>query len=626
MWTSVVAGAVLLLGTEVQGDDLKWVVAGDTMVSAEGGLRVDAAENVWRKSTPDGIRLGGDGTPFTVVKRADGSETIPRDAITVEAWASISSPEQWGGILSAIQDNGEAESGIVLGYDHSVPYFGLASTGADDGDGKITYLRSSTPYKSGRWHHFVGTYDGETMRIYLDGEEVGTSSEQSGPILFTGAEPLVLGGYRDINENQGLDGRLLEASILPRAINAAEVKERFQVHKNLIGQPPRVNTDFAWVVPPFLTWPTTDAISVVGETSSPSAMNIEVRSEDGAFRKVWRHDEPATLHEFRLEGLAPHTKYFYRVRAENEEFMIDGGRRTFRTAAAPGDAFSFVAIGDTQSHPEVVKRVSDLAYETRPNLLVHAGDLVDTGGRKTDWTEHFFPNMRPLIEYVPMMPVLGNHEQDAKLYYDYMSLPQPERWYAFRYGDAEFFMLDGNRSFADQSAQMDWLVKTLAASTATWKIAILHQPPWTSDSDDYGDTTRTSSSRGDLNARNIVKVLEKYGVDICMSGHVHDYERTFPIRDGKVVPWEEGGVIYVTCAGGGGHLENFDSANTFFGHRKARRHHLVYCGIHGGILEFQAIDEDGRLFDVFTLDKRDGKREIDQSAELDSHGDDHHDH
>ncbi len=96
-------------------------------------------------------------------------------------------------------------------------------------------------------------------------------------------------------------------------------------------------------------------------------------------------------------------------------------------------------------------------------------------------------------------------------------------------------------------------------------------------------------------------------MDICFSGHVHDYERTFPLSGESVVPWEEGGVIYVTCAGGGGTLENFDPANTFFGHRKAQRHHLVYVGIHGGILEFQAIDEDGRLFDVMTLDKRSGR-------------------
>ena len=90
-------------------------------------------------------------------------------------------------------------------------------------------------------------------------------------------------------------------------------------------------------------------------------------------------------------------------------------------------AFTFTVIGDTQTNGAVAKRVSDLAFEQRPNFVVHCGDLVDTGGNKTDWTETFFPSMRPLIEHAPLVPVLGNHEQDAKLYYDYMSLPAPER-------------------------------------------------------------------------------------------------------------------------------------------------------------------------------------------------------
>ena len=120
--------------------------------------------------------------------------------------------------------------------------------------------------------------------------------------------------------------------------------------------------------------------------------------------------------------------------ADAGKSSLSGGVKTFRTAADRGDPFTFVAIGDTQSQPAVVKRIADLAFETRPSLLVHAGDLVTTGGDKGHWTNHFFPNMRPLIDRVAIMPVLGNHEQDAKLYYDYMSLPDPERWYSFRQG------------------------------------------------------------------------------------------------------------------------------------------------------------------------------------------------
>ncbi len=562
-----------------------------------------------------GLRLSGGSTPFLVSSRVDRlDERIPTGAVTLEGWIAIDRPTSWGGVIGAIQDNGSAETGMLLGYRNDRACFAVSSEGIDDPDGRLTYLTSGTPLVLGKWHHLVGTYDGNTMTLYVDGEAVAESLAQSGPVRFAGDEPFAIGGYYDRDEDTGLDGRLHSVAMLPRAIDASEVKRRFDRHSDLIALPPEVDTTLAWEVEPFLCWPTTEAMSVVAETTTPATMSVKVRDELGTLARTFTHDQPAALHEFRIEGLESNTKYFYEVVARSADATLGGGVKTFRTAAERGEPFTFVAIGDTQSQPQVVKRIADLAYETRPSLLVHAGDLVTTGGDKSHWVNHFFPNLRPLIDRVAIMPVLGNHEQDAKLYYDYMSLPQPERWYTFSYGDADFFMIDGNRSLQDRSEQLEWLAGALAASDAEWKFAILHQPPWTSDSNDYGDTMNTSSKRGDMNARNITSTLEEHGVDICFSGHVHDYERTFPMIDGDVVPWDEGGVIYVTTAGGGGSLEDFDPANTPFGHRKARRHHFVYCGIHDGILEFQAMDEEGRLFDVLTLDKRDGRRSVARAA------------
>ncbi|NNM25187.1 MAG: hypothetical protein HKO59_04245, partial [Phycisphaerales bacterium] len=53
----------------------------------------------------------------------------------------------------------------------------------------------------------------------------------------------------------------------------------------------------------------------------------------------------------------------------------------------------------------------------------------------------------------------------------------------------------------------------------------------------------------------------------------------------------------------------FDPTNTWFGHKKTRSHHLVYVAVFGDHLEFQAIDQHGRLFDVFELRKTEGRRE-----------------
>ncbi len=62
---------------------------------------------------------------------------LPTQAMSAEAWVSIDMPTTWGGFISAVQDNGEAEKGWVLGYDQDAFTFGLASEGRDDGDGQM---------------------------------------------------------------------------------------------------------------------------------------------------------------------------------------------------------------------------------------------------------------------------------------------------------------------------------------------------------------------------------------------------------------------------------------------------------------------------------------------------------
>ena len=136
-----------------------------------------------RSSVEHGLRLSGRGTPFVVAPRIDAlPDGLPTDAITVEAWVAIDSPRRWGGVVGAIQDNGDAETGFVLGYGEGAPYFGIASVGIDDADGRLTYLTADRSWVPGRWHHLVGTYDGTVQRIYVDGELAGESREQSGPI------------------------------------------------------------------------------------------------------------------------------------------------------------------------------------------------------------------------------------------------------------------------------------------------------------------------------------------------------------------------------------------------------------------------------------------------------------
>lgn len=535
-----------------------------------------------------------------------------RRGFTAEGWVAVETPRRWGGIIGAIEDNGAFEKGWILGYDDSVFTFGISTESTDDGDGQLVYLKASVPFRVGRWHHVAASYDGVTARLFMDGELQAESVDVSGPLVTADSARYVIGAYRDSDEFYPHDGRIADLRLYGTPLDASDIQRAASEGSGRAGAEPWTDAEFEWSILPYLTWPRPDGVSVMAETRLRGNAELMLREASAADWQTYQRtsEVPVSIHEFVVRDLKPDTKYFYWLKASaavtsRDQPDLTSEVRSFRTTPVSKDsAFTFSVLSDTQTSGDVAKRVSDLAFEHRPNFVVHCGDLVDTGSTRTDWTETFFPSMRPLIEHAPLVPVLGNHEQDAALYYDLMSLPDPERWYSLTYGNAEFFMLDGNRSLAEQSEQLKWLKGALSQSEATWRFAVIHQPPYTSDSDDYGNTSEAASTRGDVNVQNILGTLEQHGVDLCFSGHVHDYERTFPIKDGKVVPYADGGIVYVTAAGAGGSLEDFDRTNTWFGHKKMRRHHFVHVAIHGEQLELQAMDEDGRLFDVFTLVQR----------------------
>ncbi|MBQ71519.1 MAG: hypothetical protein CMJ67_01295, partial [Planctomycetaceae bacterium] len=116
-------------------EEWRWVVEGTNLVPADGTELGIESRPVPRKEASHGLSLSGRGTPFVVAPRVDGIEGgFPTEAITLEAWVAIDMSTRWGGVLGAIQDNANAETGVLLGYEADRPAFALASTGIDDAD------------------------------------------------------------------------------------------------------------------------------------------------------------------------------------------------------------------------------------------------------------------------------------------------------------------------------------------------------------------------------------------------------------------------------------------------------------------------------------------------------------
>ena len=230
--------ALFALGAASSGSKAEPVMAwrlnaasldGDSLVATVGPAAALSGGPLELEDSSGGM-LFFDGVDDRAVVAADLSEVrefLPTRELTVSAWVSISTASDYGGVISVLQDNGGMEKGWVLGYGRQHFYLGLASVGADDGDGVMTYLEGESEYELGRLYHIVGTYDGEELCLYVNGELDNSSTLQSGDILYPSLAPVVLAGYRDSNEDFLHHGRLREISIFDQALSRKWIKTRF---------------------------------------------------------------------------------------------------------------------------------------------------------------------------------------------------------------------------------------------------------------------------------------------------------------------------------------------------------------------------------------------------------------
>ena len=501
----------------------------DTLTAQQGPDLALSPQQVM--PTKHGLAFKGAGTTPTAP-----FPDAPTDTFTVTAWCSIHEGTRYGGLIGIHEDNGSFEKGWVVGYDATHFYVTLSTEKTDDGDGKLVLLRSSKPYQKNQFYYLAATYDGKELTLFINGKKDASTKSVGGKIIYPKKPRVTVAGYLDQDENYPLTGEMISAQLY-RDVASAKRTHNFQHNAN---SPKQAGRPSAHQPPlghrPISPITTTSATTVMWETSKDAE---DSPLETAECKEAVEGPEEKRIHEIRIKGLKPGTQYFYRTKSEaagtDGPQVLMSEVRTFQTDGGPGTPFAFAVISDTQGNPKVSGALAQMAWSHRPNFLLHPGDLVSTGGKKQEWVGQFFASMEPLVSRVPLFPVLGNHEQNSANYYNYMSLPDPEYFYTYTYGNAQFFMVDTNKKCGPGSEQYQWLEKQLEASKATWKILCHHHPAYTSDENDYGDLWKTNkSTRGDL-ARHLAHLAHKKGVDLIWNDRIHSYERTWPLQQGKPV-------------------------------------------------------------------------------------------
>lgn len=284
-----------------------------------------------------------------------------------------------------------------------------------------------------------------------------------------------------------------------------------------------------------------------------------------------------------LDGLTPDSSYRYAVTADNDAHRQDPFAATFRTAVRGRVAFRWTSFGDLatpvtswlMSSPQS-RHAVDAVERFHPLFHLLNGDLcyanVNPAAQPTVWAD-FGNNVQRSAARRPWMPCPGNHElefcngeQGMNSYLTRYALPDngtrfAGHWYRFQVGSALFVSLAADDVIYQDSgpfnagpapltpapstghapiapgtslyvrgysagAQTRWLEATLAAAQQDagidWIIVQMHQDALSSSSNGNG------SDKGIRETW--LPLFDRYGVDLVLCGHDHDYERSWPVR------------------------------------------------------------------------------------------------
>jgi 3',5'-cyclic AMP phosphodiesterase CpdA len=361
-----------------------------------------------------------------------------------------------------------------------------------------------------------------------------------------------------------------------------------------------------------VTWRTDDSVkrafAEVAEAEDGPLFGFKAIRLEATTAPLETNLGPAHYHSAVFQDLKPKTKYAYRV-GDGENWSEWS---QFVTASDKPEPFTFVYFGDAQNELKSYwSRVVREAYRDAPKaaFMLHAGDLVNRAGNDAEWGEWFYAASH-IHRMVPCIATPGNHEYAsgdsgktlAAHWRPTFAFPEngpeglKETVYWIDYQGVRVISLNSNEK---QQEQVAWLERVLGDNPHRWTVATFHHPIY------------SAAQRRDNPALRAAwqPVFDKYRVDLVLQGHDHAYARsglmTQNVPTGATNFDSETGTLYVVSVSGP-KMYSLDPRPFM---RRAAEFTQLYqlITVDGDELRYEARTATGRLYDAFTLQKRDGQ-------------------
>jgi len=344
---------------------------------------------------------------------------------------------------------------------------------------------------------------------------------------------------------------------------------------------------------PYLVLPTESSITIRWEMDKPSKGSLSYGVDQSLNKSQKIHlrekKENHYLYEASLVNLSPLTQYYYQVRVGKEKSLLS----YFKTTSSIDKDFSFVAMGDSRSNPAIFQVISDQINAINPDLIISMGDLVENGGTFQQWGEYYFNVAGNVINHIPLISTLGDHEgdgDDGDLFRHYFLNDESvrEQWFSYDMGDAHFVSLDYRHP--QNEKMIEWFKKDMASCKTKWRFVYMHRPCY-----NLGGH-RSAWGKGIW-----PELFRKYKIDIVFAGHSHQYERFYPIRPSD--DSESWPVTYITTGGAGAGL--YEVTQHPYLAKAESVNHFMYIDIKDDTLNSTVYLNDGSILDHFKFIKND---------------------
>lgn len=414
-----------------------------------------------------------------------------------------------------------------------------------------------------------------------------------------------------------------------------------------------------------------------------NAKNIWTKSESIRFNRVAvKGIQPHRVYHATVAGLISGTKFTYRI-SKDGKIVFTAEAQAIKSANQP---YRFVAIGDIGAETSDQKKLASVIFQSKADYVVVPGDIVYDNGLISEYNKKFWPvynadkadtNGAPIMRSIPFIGAVGNHDADTRdldknpdalAYYLFWDQPlngplgneggaivpllkgsdankkafldaagntYPRMTnFSFDYGNAHWTVLDAD-TYVDWTNKelLDWVKNDLTNSkNAIWHFVLFHHPGFNSSREHYEQQ----------HMRLLSPIFEAGKVDVVFNGHVHNYQRSFPMYftpdnkgtlmvggkeyknirgrvvngkwlldkkfDGKTntVP---NGIIYLVTGAGGQDLYNPEQENDPDSWQKftckfiSTVHSLTVADVNGKTLTIKQIGADGKELDSFKISK-----------------------